>query len=54
MVLILVFREDIRGFFGEPVREVARFPEAAHVRVRAEDDDGNLVALRETQQRRMA
>ena len=42
------------AFCVQPVEQVPRLPEAAGVRLRAEDDDRDRVALRQAQQRRQA
>src|SRR5919109_3531155 len=45
--------EQIGRFARQPVEQVARFPEAARVRLGAEDNNGHLrAALRQPQQRR--
>src|SRR5206468_5941103 len=53
-LLLILLPDQIAGFLRQPVEQMARFPEAPRVRLRAEDDDGDRVALRETKERRQA
>src|SRR3954463_2960929 len=55
LILQLFFGEERGCFLGEPIEEVARLPESAGIRLRAEHHDGNLiVALRQPEECREA